>query len=686
MHLTFEEFYAARELVARYPLAASRIRRVLHNPRWEEPILLALGYTGAVSPENAEGLVESAILARGDEASGLEPSFDEEVLHRDFLFALRCLGDLVPVAPKTRRELLDKLFDMAVMETDYTRSQRMDFRMACRLLPPRDQAYLFDLVDGVDDSDSLEVQDNAWLFASGIPQSADAMDVRLLAWWERFPVDHERGSSQTRLFFTSNADAISRLTTLVRGEMPLALHAATILSWIGVKTLDDITVRVLRDTLRETPTSLSRFPEFDGAYAPEMAPDVISAYLKVTQLGTAELTYRTAVSGTVRNLSVDARASVLEVAKETDNDRLASAILEGAAEPAVGQKDSEFDAAIVLSVVQDRLSRLEGAQIEARTDLLQRSAFLIEYGATLDDESADLARTMVSHSHEKVRLAALNLLDVAGEPYLDLAAFFGKPFGGPALDDLLEDPPANWTVYVAELIALVDASSSPPSAAVARLAQIASTDEAAASCVARNLDKFSSCDASTQARAMDALVLDGTPSPFRDAAMSFLGTAPITTFEAALLEMGSSSDLRTIRMLLESVNEAHRGEDVVRLLSVLLSPTGEEQRAQAVADALDYPGRVLWPSALAALEEEEEVPSSAFEEVFNRWLHELRVEEVSVRSMMWEGVPQRLAQFARRSAVAYTTVRGAYLAISSTKEPFVKDIVLSVLQSAAQPR
>ena len=53
MHLTFEEYYAARHLVARSKGRAKLIRQHLHKPRWEEPILLALGFVGLDSPEDA---------------------------------------------------------------------------------------------------------------------------------------------------------------------------------------------------------------------------------------------------------------------------------------------------------------------------------------------------------------------------------------------------------------------------------------------------------------------------------------------------------------------------------------------------------------------------------------------------------------------------------------------------------
>ena len=71
MHLTFEEYYVARYLITRPKLSARRIRQHLHQPRWEEPILLALGFVGLEYPAEASSLVEAAILARGDEAEEL---------------------------------------------------------------------------------------------------------------------------------------------------------------------------------------------------------------------------------------------------------------------------------------------------------------------------------------------------------------------------------------------------------------------------------------------------------------------------------------------------------------------------------------------------------------------------------------------------------------------------------------
>ncbi len=113
MHLTFEEYYAARHLVARSRERAGLIREHLHKPRWEEPILLALGFVGLDSPDDAADLLETAILAESEEAKELRftPSRYEELLGRDFLFALRCLGDNIPVWPTNLKKLVKRLAD-----------------------------------------------------------------------------------------------------------------------------------------------------------------------------------------------------------------------------------------------------------------------------------------------------------------------------------------------------------------------------------------------------------------------------------------------------------------------------------------------------------------------------------------------------------------------------------------------
>ena len=108
-HSTFEEYYAGRAL-AFEGFAADRpaaMRARLHDPRYDEPILLALGLVGRVQPEEIERLVGEAILG---ETFG--PSPYEELLGRDFLFTLRVLADDVPLGTST----IDRLLQEALRE------------------------------------------------------------------------------------------------------------------------------------------------------------------------------------------------------------------------------------------------------------------------------------------------------------------------------------------------------------------------------------------------------------------------------------------------------------------------------------------------------------------------------------------------------------------------------------------
>lgn len=126
MHLTFEEYYAARYLVAQSKARVHRIRQHLHDPRWEEPILLALGLVSLDFPDDAAELMEAAILAEGEDAQvlGIVPSKYEEWLGRDFLFALRCLEDDIPVKPKLRQRLMERLVDELLHESGPAKFER----------------------------------------------------------------------------------------------------------------------------------------------------------------------------------------------------------------------------------------------------------------------------------------------------------------------------------------------------------------------------------------------------------------------------------------------------------------------------------------------------------------------------------------------------------------------------------
>ena len=133
-HLTFEEFYAGRSLAfeGRASQRAARIRQRLHDVRYDEPILLALGLIGRDQPEELEAMFPAAILAHGDDAAhlGLAPSKLEDLLGRDARFALRALADDLPVSP----ELVDTLIQRAVDELLAPRGRARFWRYRTALL------------------------------------------------------------------------------------------------------------------------------------------------------------------------------------------------------------------------------------------------------------------------------------------------------------------------------------------------------------------------------------------------------------------------------------------------------------------------------------------------------------------------------------------------------------------------
>jgi hypothetical protein len=118
-HLTFEEFYTGRSLAFEGKASArpAAIRAHLHDPRYLEPILLALGLLGRDQPEELEEVFDAAVLATGSEAERLHlaPSAWEDLLGRDLRFALRALADDVPASPQTTDALLSEALDDVLM-------------------------------------------------------------------------------------------------------------------------------------------------------------------------------------------------------------------------------------------------------------------------------------------------------------------------------------------------------------------------------------------------------------------------------------------------------------------------------------------------------------------------------------------------------------------------------------------
>lgn len=103
--------------------------------------MLALGFVGLEYPTEASALVETAILAKGDEARefGFSPSPYEDLLGRDYLFALNCLGDSIPVRPRLLKQLVERMSDELLHHTASGRFER--YRQAlCERLAQKEES------------------------------------------------------------------------------------------------------------------------------------------------------------------------------------------------------------------------------------------------------------------------------------------------------------------------------------------------------------------------------------------------------------------------------------------------------------------------------------------------------------------------------------------------------------------
>ncbi len=116
MHLTFEEYFTARHMVSRSSEAKAGILSRLHQPRWREPTLLAVGFMSKNFYQDTHELLE-AILDHGSEY--------EPVLHRDLLFAAACVGDSVNVAPVLIQDIARRLLALYMDRRDAGRYLRL---------------------------------------------------------------------------------------------------------------------------------------------------------------------------------------------------------------------------------------------------------------------------------------------------------------------------------------------------------------------------------------------------------------------------------------------------------------------------------------------------------------------------------------------------------------------------------
>ena len=113
MHLTFEEYFVAREIIRRRDDISGKIYHYRHHPRWEEPILLAIAFLSNDYPDDASEIISTAILAKGAlaEKQGFVSSPYESILHRDILLAVRTLADGLGLSVSFSNEVIGEFLN-----------------------------------------------------------------------------------------------------------------------------------------------------------------------------------------------------------------------------------------------------------------------------------------------------------------------------------------------------------------------------------------------------------------------------------------------------------------------------------------------------------------------------------------------------------------------------------------------
>jgi len=100
IHLTFEEYFVARQMVSNSSRATDEITKRLHQPRWQEPILLAIALLSKMFYRDTHELLRIILDLSSDY---------ESVLHRDLLFTADFIRDSSNVSQALSKEIINRL-------------------------------------------------------------------------------------------------------------------------------------------------------------------------------------------------------------------------------------------------------------------------------------------------------------------------------------------------------------------------------------------------------------------------------------------------------------------------------------------------------------------------------------------------------------------------------------------------
>ncbi len=110
LHLTFQEYFAARELTRRVRDTARRIIEHLDDPRWREPLLLAVAWVSwTQGPEDLDDLLEELLDA---------PDPTGDLLPRNAFFVAACIPEVVQPPLGIVRRLAEDLLDRYARATN----------------------------------------------------------------------------------------------------------------------------------------------------------------------------------------------------------------------------------------------------------------------------------------------------------------------------------------------------------------------------------------------------------------------------------------------------------------------------------------------------------------------------------------------------------------------------------------
>ncbi|APR83466.1 Hypothetical protein A7982_08815 [Minicystis rosea] len=116
-HLTFQEYFVARQITRKAATTKEMVHEHLANPRWREPLLLAVAQIAKAMPDELEGVLRSALA---------ETLPHDELLHRALLFVAAALPECGRAPAAVVRQVC------AEMLKHYAESQRAERFKALR--------------------------------------------------------------------------------------------------------------------------------------------------------------------------------------------------------------------------------------------------------------------------------------------------------------------------------------------------------------------------------------------------------------------------------------------------------------------------------------------------------------------------------------------------------------------------